>query len=53
MVIDNIMSHLIRSILLRIRALNSRNIEKKENIIISLSGADVQHEIIRLLQSEV
>lgn len=46
------MSHLIRSILLRIRALNSRNIEKKENIIISLSGEDVQHEIIRLLQSE-
>lgn len=46
------MSHLIRSILLRIRALVSRNREKKENIIISLSGEDVQHEIIRLLQSE-
>lgn len=52
MVIDNIMSHLIRSILLRIRALISRNREKKENIIISLSGEDVQYEIIRLLQSE-
>lgn len=52
MVIDNIMSHLIRSILLRIRALISRNREKNENIIISLSGNDVQHEIISLLQSE-
>ncbi|MBR2370306.1 MAG: hypothetical protein IKA83_09170 [Paludibacteraceae bacterium] len=46
------MSYLIRSILLRIRALISRNREKKENIIISLNGEDVQHEIIRLLQSE-
>ena len=46
------MSHLIRSILLRVRPFISRNREKNENIIISLSGEVVQHEIIRLLQSE-
>lgn len=46
------MSHLIRSILLRIRALISQNREKNENITVSISGEGVQQEIISLLKSE-